>query len=84
MVSNDNCYIFASENKKQLLTIKTKIGYMKKGKIIIGIALVVWALCLTFIVISNNQYINMALFFIGCTAMVAIASIGCEYIDNDI
>ena len=56
---------------------------MKKGKIIIGIALVVWALCLTFIVISNNQYINMALFFLGFIAMITIASIGFDYIEND-
>ena len=57
---------------------------MKKGKIIIGVALVIWALCLAFIVKSNNQYINMTLFFVGCIAMIVIASKGCEYIDNDI
>ena len=56
---------------------------MKKGKIIIGIAIVVWALCLTFIIISSKQYVNMALFFCGFIAMVTIASIGFDCIEND-
>ena len=56
---------------------------MKKGKIIIGIAIVVWVLCLTFIFISSNQYVNMALFFCGIIAVVTIASKGFDYIEND-
>lgn len=56
---------------------------MKKGKTIIGIALLVWACILTYITFfSHNSYLNIIIFFFGMMLTVCGLAYGCDEIEN--
>ena len=55
---------------------------MKKGKTIIAISSIIWAIILTATLFTGNPYINVALFFFGAMLTVCGFAYGCEDIEN--
>ena len=56
---------------------------MNKGKFIIGVGAIVWAIVLVFIAFfSTNPYLNEILFFFGAMVAVAFFACGCEEIEK--
>ena len=54
-----------------------------KGKFIIGFFTLVWACILTYITFfSNNQYINIIVFFFGFMITICGFAYGCEEIEK--
>jgi hypothetical protein len=50
-----------------------------KGKVIIGISILVWIFILSFITFfSNNQYLNFMIFYVGIMITLLGISYGCE------